>query len=64
MLNGSWGRIMLPIKVRARFKIHDTSGCVRGRGADEEVRPETRVLGPRERDMKDVVKSGVLWVVR
>jgi hypothetical protein len=49
---------MLPMKVRARFRIHDTSGCSIGRGAEEEVRPETRVLGPRERDMKDDAKSG------
>jgi hypothetical protein len=51
---------MLPMKVRARFRIHDTSGCSIGRGAEEEVRPETRVLGPRERDMKDDAKSGEL----
>jgi hypothetical protein len=48
------------MKVRARCKIHDTSGCSMGSGAEEEVRPETRVLGPRERDMKDDAKSGEL----
>jgi hypothetical protein len=60
MLKGSWGSSMLPMKVRARFRIHDTSGCLMGSGAEEEVRPETRVLGPRERDMKDDAKSGEL----
>jgi hypothetical protein len=60
MLKGSWGSSILPMKVRARFRIHDTSGCSMGSGAEEEVRPETRVLGPRERDMKDDAKSGEL----
>jgi hypothetical protein len=51
---------MLPMNVRARVKIQDIKGCERGRGAEEEVRPETRVLGPWERDMKEDAKSGEL----
>jgi hypothetical protein len=48
------------MKVRARVNIQDTSGCSSGRGAESDVRPLTGVLGPRERDMKELAKSGVL----
>jgi hypothetical protein len=48
------------MKPRARSRIHDTRGCSMGRGAEEEVRPETRVLGPRERDINEDAKSGKL----
>jgi hypothetical protein len=48
------------MNVRARARIQSTKGCERGRGAEEDVRPGTRVLGPWERDIKDDAKSGVL----
>jgi hypothetical protein len=60
MLKGSCGRSMLPMKPRARSRIHATRGCSMGRGAEEEVRPETSVLGPRERDINEDAKSGEL----
>lgn len=46
--------------MRARERIHDTRGSVGSRGAECEVRPETRVLGPWEREMKEGSKSGEL----
>jgi hypothetical protein len=40
--------------------MQDTRGCSAGRGAEEEVRSETRVLRPRERDMKEDAKLAEL----
>lgn len=51
---------MDPMKRLARLKMHDTSGWVSSRGAERDVRPLTRVLGPLERDMKEDAKSGEL----
>jgi hypothetical protein len=52
---------MLPMKVRARARMHATSGWSRGSGAEVDVRPLTSELGPWEREMKDEVKSGELF---
>lgn len=60
MLKGSVGRSMLPRNLRARVRMQDTRGCSTGNGAEVEVRPVTRVLAPRERDMKEDWKSGEL----
>lgn len=48
------------MKVRARARMHATSGWDMSSGADWDVRPDTRVLGPRERDMNEEAKSGDL----
>jgi hypothetical protein len=53
---------MLPMKVRARARMQATSGWSRGSGAEVEVRPLTSELGPWEREMKDEVKSGELFM--
>lgn len=53
----------VPRKARARERMQDTSGSVGSRGAEWEVRPETRVLGPWEREMKEGSKSGALWKI-
>lgn len=55
---------MEPMKLRARDRMHVTSGWEVSRGAEVDVRPDTRVLGPWERDMKDSENSGDLlgWV--
>lgn len=43
--------------------MQETRGWSRERGAEEEVRPETRTLAPVwEREMKEGTKSGSLWV--
>lgn len=60
MLKGSDGSSMVPMKRRARDRMHETSGWERGSGAESDVRPLTRCVVPLPRLMKDSVKSAEL----